>query len=222
MEFLATTGPVLASKGYVQGQRQRLMMCFLLPCLCGSSFCGAGHGNTFPIASCKVQKLLAAACGRAHAMSASTSNSANLWYCSLGCLAWQSSRRLWNAAGSGIKFMNAEFNAACVVPFDGCVKGKMNKPRSYEQFRGMCDKPSRPFQHIQADIMANRGKMSERVSNSSLFWFACTRRIVCLVRVEAKIGEAVTDVKLSGMIYVRSKCTCLVSPLALVSGTISS
>jgi hypothetical protein len=119
------------------------------------------HGNTFLISTHEVRKLLSTARRSALALSATTSNKAMFWHRALGCLSWQSLRRLRNAdRSSQVKFTDAEFNAARAVPCNGCLKGRMTKPKVFRQSRSDSDKPTRPFQHVQADIMVNRSTTS--------------------------------------------------------------
>ena len=172
------------------------------------------HGNTFLISTHEVRKLLSAARRSALALSATTSNKAMFWHRALGCLSWQSLRRLRNAdRSSQVKFTDAEFNAARVIPCDGCLKGRMTKPKVFKQSRSGSDKPTRPFQHVQADIMVNRSTTSREGFKYVLVLVCIYTRIVYGYGMERK-SEALSRFKR----FRDDICAFTVSALHLPAG----
>ena len=172
------------------------------------------HGNTFLISTHEVRKLLSTARRSALALSATTSNKAMFWHRALGCLSWQSLRRLRNAdRSSQVKFTDAEFNAARVIPCDGCLKGRMTKPKVFRQSRSGSDKPTRPFQHVQADIMVNRSTTSREGFKYVLVLVCIYTRIVYGYGMERK-SEALSRFKR----FRDDICAFTVSVLCLPAG----
>ena len=136
------------------------------------------HGNAFLVTTIEVQKLLAIARNKRYAvsMSAATANKAMFWHRSLGCLSWLSLRRLRGRSQN--TFTDAEFNAARAIPCDGCLKGRMTKPRVYKQSHSIFEKPGRPFQHFQDDIMVNRSTTSRKGFKYVLILVCVLTRVV--------------------------------------------
>ena len=85
-------------------------------------------------------------------------------------------------------------DTARVIPCDGCLKGRMTKPKVFKQSRSGSDKPTRPFQHVQADIMVNRSTTSREGFKYVLVLVCVYTRIVYGYGMERK-SEALSRFK---------------------------